>query len=312
MKFDLDRTIENPEQARTHEAAANLQKIHALLKAEMTAAQYRHAEAYNKGRRPAPRFEPGDRVWLDARFIKTTRPAQKLDWTKLGLFPVKCAIGSHAYELEFPADIKVHPVQPISLLSPVAEDPLPGQIVPPPPPVVLEGEEPEYYVEVVEDSRKFRGTLQYRVRWVGWPSLSWEPWYFVNTTNAITRFHGRYLGKPGPILQGSELAELQRRGLSIGGFAGGQSLRGGYCHGPSLDDDKAPATGHRLSLDDKAPVATPAATPAITSIAKLPTVAIGKHVLSFESYSIQDLDAIADNALLWDVRGKGAEKPQRE
>ena len=80
------------------------------------------------------------------------------------------------------------------------------------------------------------------------------------------------------------------------------------CHGPSLDNDKAPATGHGSSLDDKTPVTTPAA----TSIAKLPTVAIGKHDLSFESHSIQDLDALADVELLWDVRGEGAETRQRE
>ena len=52
--FDLDQPIENPERVRAHEAAANLQKIHALVKAEITAAQYRHAKAYDKGRRPAP------------------------------------------------------------------------------------------------------------------------------------------------------------------------------------------------------------------------------------------------------------------
>ena len=174
MNFDLDQPIENPEQARAHEAAANLQKIHALVKAEMAATQYRHAEAYDKGRRPAPQLEPGHRVWLNARFIKTTRAARMLDWKKLGPFPVKRAIGSYAYELKFPqaADIEVHPVQPISLLSPLAEDPLPGQIVPPPPPVEVEGEEPEYHVEAVEDSQTFHGTLQYRVRWVGWPSLT--------------------------------------------------------------------------------------------------------------------------------------------
>ena len=214
--------------------------------------------------------------------------------------------------MEFPADIKVHPVQPISLLSPVAEDPLPGQIVPPPPPVEVEGEEPEYHVEAVEDSRKFRGTLQYRVRWVGWPTLTWEPWYFVNTTDAVTRFHRRYPRKPGPMAEGSEVAELQRRGLSISGFAGAQSLRGGNCHGPSLDDDKALLMSHGSSLDDKAPVTTPATTPAATSIPKLPTVAIGKHDLLFESHSIQDLGALADAELLWDVRGEGAETRQRE
>ena len=84
------------------------------------------------------------------------------------------------------------------------------------------------------------------------------------------------------------------------------------CHSPSLDDDKAPATGYGSSLDDKAPVTTPATTPAATSIAKLPTVAIGKHDLSFESHSIQDLDALADGELLWDVRGEGAETRKRE
>ena len=111
---------------------------------------------------------------------------------------------------------------------------------------------------------------------------------------------------------GSEVPELQRRGLSISGFAGAQSLRGGYCHGPSIDDDKAPAMGHALSLDDKTHVTTPAATPAAMFIAKLPTVTIGKHDLSFESHSIQDLDALADVELLWDVRGEGAEMRQRE
>ena len=218
--------------------------------------------------------------------------------------------------MAFPADIKVHPIQPISLLSPVAEDPLPGPIVPPPPPVQVEGEEPEYHVEAVEDSRKIRVTLQYRVHWVGWPSLTWEPWCFVNTTDAITRFQRRYPRKPGPMPEGSEVAELQRRGLSINSFAKAQLLRAGYCHGLSLDDDKAPAKGQGSSLDDKGPVtspaATPATTPAATPIAKLPTVAIGKHDLSFESHSIQDLDSLADVELLWDVRGEDAEMWQRE
>ena len=164
MSFDLEESGEGentgPEEARAQEAAQNLQKIHELVKAEMAAAQNRHAEVYDKSKRPAPLFLPGDRVWLDARHIKTTRPARKLYWKTLGPFPVKQAVGSHAYELEFPPDIKIHPVQPVSLLLPVAEDPLPGQIVPPPPPVEVEGEEPGYHVEAVEDSRMFRKTLQ--------------------------------------------------------------------------------------------------------------------------------------------------------
>ena len=41
MNFDLDRPETNPEEAQAHEAAANLRKIHDLVQAEMTAAQYR-------------------------------------------------------------------------------------------------------------------------------------------------------------------------------------------------------------------------------------------------------------------------------
>ena len=79
MNFDLDQPIENPEQARTHEAAANLRKIHDLIGAEMTAVQFQYSEVYDKARHPTPKLKSGDQVWLDARHIKTTRPGRKLD-----------------------------------------------------------------------------------------------------------------------------------------------------------------------------------------------------------------------------------------
>ena len=132
--------------------------------------------------------------------------------------------------------------------------------------MVVEGEEPEYHVEDVEDSREFRGSLEYRVHWVSWPSLTWEPWYFVNTTEAVTSFHRRYPGKQGPMPEGSEVAELQRRGLNISGFAGAHPLGGGYWHGPSLDDDKAPAR-----MLSPLPASTAASTLATSTCATIPT-----------------------------------------
>jgi hypothetical protein len=42
-------------------------------------------------------------------------------------------------------------VQPVSLLDPVVEDPLEGQVVSPPPPIEVDGEE-EDQVSEVEDS----------------------------------------------------------------------------------------------------------------------------------------------------------------
>ena len=54
--------------------------------------------------------------------VKTTRPARKLDWKKHRPFPIKRAVGTHAYELEFLPNIKTHPAQTVLLLSPVAGD----------------------------------------------------------------------------------------------------------------------------------------------------------------------------------------------
>ena len=58
MNFDLEQPIENPEQARAHEAAANLQKIHALVKEEMTATQYQHAVTYDQHGAPPRNSSP--------------------------------------------------------------------------------------------------------------------------------------------------------------------------------------------------------------------------------------------------------------
>jgi len=60
-------------------------------------------------------------------------------------------VSPYTYKLELPASIRIHRVQPISLLDPVVEDPLEGQVVLPPPPVEVEGEE-EYQLSCVEDS----------------------------------------------------------------------------------------------------------------------------------------------------------------
>ena len=60
MNFNPDQPIDIPEQARAHEAAANLRKIRDLIRAKMTAVQFRYLVAYDKARCPAPKFEPGD------------------------------------------------------------------------------------------------------------------------------------------------------------------------------------------------------------------------------------------------------------
>lgn len=196
--FELDIRQDNPEEIEAQQTAEALADIHDVVRSEMRFAQARHQANADRNRVPAPAFQPGDRVWLNARNIRTQRPSRKLDNKRLGPFTVSRVIGSHAYELKLPNTMKVHPVFHVSLLDPAREDPLPGQVQPPPPPVVVDNEE-EYQVEAVLDSRLRRGRLQYLVQWVGYDDPTWEPAEYLHDNAALDNFHRQYPDKPGPL-----------------------------------------------------------------------------------------------------------------
>jgi len=84
-------------------------------------------EGANRGRIPAPNIQEGSQVWLDAQYVRTTRPTRKLVRKRLGPFTVVRRVSPYAYELELPASIQIHPVQPVSLLDPAVNDPHDGQ-----------------------------------------------------------------------------------------------------------------------------------------------------------------------------------------
>jgi hypothetical protein len=63
--------------------------------------------------------------------------------------------------------MKIYPVFHISLLEPLAKDPLPNQVIPPPPPIKVKGEE-EFWVKEILDSRIRGKKRQFLVSWVGY------------------------------------------------------------------------------------------------------------------------------------------------
>ena len=86
------------------------------------------------------------------QYIHTTQLSTKLDYKHLGKFRIIQKVSSYAYKLKLPANMKVYLVFHVSLLEPVAQDPLLGQVQPPPP-LVIVNDNLEWEVEDILNSK---------------------------------------------------------------------------------------------------------------------------------------------------------------
>ncbi|KAG0160841.1 hypothetical protein PDIDSM_8372 [Penicillium digitatum] len=199
--FEPSQPASHPATRDAEKFATRMQELTEYVRAEILSAQARYEEQTNRHRAPARRYRPGQLVWLNARNIRTLRPQKKLDWKNLGPFKVLEAISAHAYKLELPASMKIHPVFNVSLLQPAATNPVNGQVTEPAPPVEVEGLE-EWEVEDILDSRwerRGRGgpRLKYTVKWIGYDEPTEEPAEYLDHAREIVRnFHRRYPHKP--------------------------------------------------------------------------------------------------------------------
>ena len=176
-----------------------LDKLEQHLRQEMRLAQQTYSEYANNNRIAPPIFEIDSSVWLLRRNIRTTRPSDKLDYKRLGPFKIKEKISTNAYRLDLPETMRVHPVFHISMLEPVASDPLPLQVQVPPPPVIVDGEL-EIYIDEICDARHTRNPEQpqYLVKWTGEQHLTWELYEVVKDLEASETFLTKYPDKPRP------------------------------------------------------------------------------------------------------------------
>ena len=101
----------------------------ALKEAKVTLVKSKDnmAKYYNHNRTPAPDYQPGDRVYLDASDIHSNRPSRKLSHRRLGPFPVVRKVGNSAYCLQLPPSMScLHPVFNVVKLTLALEDPIHG------------------------------------------------------------------------------------------------------------------------------------------------------------------------------------------
>ena len=152
---------------------------------------------------PALAFRIGNRVWFNAQNITTQRPSQKLDYRRIGPYGITKVVSPYTYEIDFPATVKNHRFQHVSLFDPADNDLLPDQHNPPPLPVIVDNVE-EWHVEEILDLCIHYQHLQNLVNWVGYDRPDWEPAEGMNKLEAVDHFNERYPQKPGPLAEDDE------------------------------------------------------------------------------------------------------------
>ena len=197
-RFTIDlRPFSNHPVPAAEEMAKRLKSIHEDLTELIKVTQNPQARYYD-ARHKHVEYNVGDKVWLMSSNIRTQCPSKKLDWKRLGPYPIVEKIGTQAYRLQLPPSLKVHPVFHVSLLDPYKESEIPGRTQPPPPPIVIE-DQFEYEVEEILNSCLVRNRLFYLVKWKGYPASdnSWEPVaHLTNCKDLIISFHSQYPDKP--------------------------------------------------------------------------------------------------------------------
>ena len=195
---------------RANAIADRFERILGQLKALAQQSIDRYERYANERREDAPRFEVGQKVYVDTRYMKTNRPMKKGDDKLAGPFKV-LKVYPRACLVELPATMKVFPVFHTSLLRPhTGTTGLPGQKL------INEAESRRLRGRVLErddgtdevtekwefdkllNSHRDYGDLQYLVKWKH-HAATWQPASDLKGQDeAILDFHRNHQGKPGP------------------------------------------------------------------------------------------------------------------
>jgi hypothetical protein len=151
--------------------AVNLQELHSYLQDHIKEAQIRYKETADRKRNPTLSYNIGEKTFILAKYIKTTRPTPKFSETYLGPYEIIAKPSSHAYTFRLPQHLHaIHPVFHVSQIEPHTPNPFPKWIDSPPPPIVLEDRD-EYELKAILNSkldRWYRVKLRYYVEWEGY------------------------------------------------------------------------------------------------------------------------------------------------
>ncbi len=173
---------------RAEEFTTNLTELFNQLKENLEQASSKQEKFANKHRIKAPEFKANDKVWVNSSLIIRNKN-KKLKPRKLGPYKILEKVSPVTYKIEFPKNIKIHPIIHVSELEPYYEDNFKRKKEPPPP--IKINDEEEYEVEEILDKRKHYGKIQYLIKWKGYPlsEASWEPETNLNCPELLKEFN---------------------------------------------------------------------------------------------------------------------------
>lgn len=181
-----------------------MSQVHEEARKNLEDARSRMKHWADRKRKLPPTFEQGQMVMLNAKNIKTKRPAKKLDKKMLGPFKIQKVISPNAVRLTLPSTWRIHNSFHVSLIEPYRagnggqEAPDPNQVLREAAPI----ESDDYQVEKVMDSTTVGESVKYLVKWDGWPQRkhwTWEPFdhfYSGGARQMLTQFHRSHPEKP--------------------------------------------------------------------------------------------------------------------
>ena len=154
-------------------------------------------EYADKKRVEGPTLKEGDKVYLRRKNLKTTRPSEKLDYTKLGPFRILKKKSDVNYDLDLPKKMRIHPTFHISLLEPASDD-TPVQTNPPA--IDPSSQTEEFDVERIIAKRTRKKKTEYLVKWLGYDKSenTWEPTANLNCPDLLKAFERGILGQGAP------------------------------------------------------------------------------------------------------------------